>query len=156
MTPGNLIKDNKNGTYTVTSIRSDGYLFGLGAILFKYYTEPNKVDGLFKLGWITWLEQELIDCPPDETFNGEYPKLHSSLQDAIQNSCLGANYLWKDNKWYYAEAEFGDYETGFPLLQMPDFQEITRELLISVYPQIQEFLDDTEKMLTIKEKFPSL
>lgn len=153
-----IIKKNADGSFSESSIRADGYLTGVGMMLFKHYQDSGKIDRLMALGWVTSLEAEIDDHYPGETFDGEYPALWPAekREECINtSSAQGFVYLWEDGKWFHGVPKgkylkkLNKYKDGV------QFTEITRDYLVKnadvLTPvEIVAYLDSTEKPVPTK------
>lgn len=153
---------NPDGTVTVSTIRSDGYLSGVGSVLFKHYTDPEKAKALCQIGWIYSIEAEIGDIE-FESDDQDYP------ETLVPNPVAGAvlsfksnsewaditrpEFLFKDGAWFYGSSEY-DAEIGTYIYY--DYVPITRELLIADgkeygFTHLEEYLVSTEPEPTTAE-----
>jgi hypothetical protein len=151
-TPADIARELPDGTYRMLHVSYDGYLSGVGAQLFKHYSDPEKVDRLFSHSYTPSLE----DDPNDFDADGEEWTLYEASDDPAnphkvvsqpvskeyydKHLAADISYFWKDGKWFYHRYEYDDNTSHYVSL---GFVEITREMLIADDPRTEEYLDDT-------------
>lgn len=84
----------------------DGYAAGVGAILGGWYTQPEKVDALLKLGDLSELGEEISDCVAYHRDRGEKksPAVKFNGVDDFRQTgndimCADFLYIFEDGQW---------------------------------------------------------
>lgn len=109
----------QDGSYKAIYCHNDGYLSGVGEVLLKHYTTPEKIEALLALGQISSLDAECT-APEDHSYEnpqegytvayhrdrGEKwednaPGTGATYQEALRNAggSQAFNYLWEDGAW---------------------------------------------------------
>lgn len=118
-------KENKDKSVTFIYCHHDGYISnGVGQILEESYTDESKVDALMKLGNLSALSEELVDCDSyasQEPDDAELAEREAAVTVPLQKYLTQKYgqeyyYLFRDGKWHvalnYSEAgESGDIWT---------------------------------------------
>ena len=95
---------HKDGTIESIYCHFDGYLLGVGNILYNCYKSYKKVFELVCLGNISRLDELPENSVSYFRDMGEKfdSKLYLSIEEYEQMNYQDYNYLFKNNKWYYA------------------------------------------------------
>ena len=152
-TPCAVIQKLDNGSFLMSSIRSDGFVSGVGAVLLKHYQDPEKIFHLMALGWVSPLEAEPESHLDGETFGGEYPKTFATEDDAVRFSLgEGMMFLWRDGAWWCGTPEEEFFEPiTWTHTRLPTFVLLTREMILKQDPSRDDYLDGKVEPPIFKE-----
>jgi len=141
------IIQEKNGLFQRATIRSGGYVSGVGAYLSLFYRNEEKIAELISLGAVAVIEAEIADCR-EQAEPAADPDTFRTLQEATTGGQRYV-YLWRDNAWHLAEREVDTDAVG-------NFREITREMILAEDPDVEDLLDGVQRPITFKEAIRSM
>jgi hypothetical protein len=101
---------NEDGTFTVVYCHFDGRLFGVGRILFKYYTDLRKIKTLLHYGDLSELGPEIESCRfYCRDFGESYTAVKSfklkNLEEWATRYWFDYNYFFRDGIWWMFKGE---------------------------------------------------
>lgn len=105
-TSADIARQNPDGSLTITHISGDGYLSGVGAVLFRKFST---VEAQQKL----WASDGSNVCAEDWGEDEFYlMDEDSGEREWVATPIDEIDYLWRDNQWFYRDWE----TTGAPLV----------------------------------------
>lgn len=139
-----IIKQRDDGLWYESSIRSDGFLTGVGVTLWKWYQDPAHIDRLIDCGWVSPLEckVEFHEANKRKVHKDDIRK-HTNRAAAIASGFdNGVVFLFENGHWVFIDQNYNQ-KTGE--ISAAEEVVIDREMLLKAnccFKLTDEMLDD--------------